>query len=33
VATALYQYAVVPTLIFLFISGLSIVVALAQEGG
>ncbi|VTT85133.1 Ferric iron ABC transporter, permease protein [Halorubrum sp. DM2] len=31
--TALYQYAVVPTLILLVISGLSMVVLLAQEGG
>ncbi|MFC7186858.1 ABC transporter permease [Halorubrum yunnanense] len=32
-ADALYQYAVVPTLILLVISGLSMVVILAQEGG
>ena len=32
-STALYQYAVVPTLILLVISGLSMVVILAQEGG
>jgi len=31
--TALYQYAVVPTLILLVISGLSMVVILTQEGG
>lgn len=31
--TALYQYAVVPTLLLLFVSGLSMVVILAQEGG
>ena len=31
--SALYQYAVVPTLILLLISGLSMVVLLAQEGG
>ncbi|QKG92403.1 iron ABC transporter permease [Halorubrum sp. Atlit-8R] len=32
-STALYQYAVVPTLILLLISGLSMVVILTQEGG
>jgi iron(III) transport system permease protein len=32
-STALYQYAVVPTLILLVISGLSMVVILTQEGG
>ena len=31
--TALYQYAVVPTLILLVVSGLSMVVLLSQEGG
>jgi iron(III) transport system permease protein len=32
-ASAFYQYAVVPTLILLVISGLSMVVLLTQEGG